>query len=527
MVSPMPAHPEITGDFEIHVTVSEYQASALAEFAARHQVKFVHVVLDRGTTRSQPMLTLAGSGTLADQHALAEQWAQRLRDTGLYPVRTKIEAAPWCTGLPTTDADAAAERPGRYFEHHVKLLPPAEDVAALLAVATLAEQHDARLSRNARRIRDDGRQERFLTQRCHGVGLDSARARLDRLVAALREASWEIATVEQEYVVHDDRLSLDADWLAPSPAAHPRHDQRRTAPPGGPGYPATYRPLPDTPGVSQGVAFDPAHKQHANAYRPSEPVFDDPGAARQWTRARRQAMTELLNAVQRTPYAGQLVLRGSVVLAAWFGGAAREPGDVDFVVEPFSMSSRSPEAAAMLDAVLDELRDRPGVSLDPSRAAVSEIWTYERADGCRLVVPFDVPGVPSGSVQVDFVFNEHLPIEPVAVALDGVDAVMRAASPALSLAWKLLWLATDCYPQGKDLHDATLLAEHTAVDLRLVRDLIRPELGEEADTFTAESVLDWTVDWENFTRECPSVTGDGETWQRRLAQALHRSWSAV
>ncbi|MFC7241896.1 nucleotidyl transferase AbiEii/AbiGii toxin family protein [Catellatospora aurea] len=523
----MPAHPDITGDFEIHLTVSEYQMRALAEFAARHQVKFVHVVLDRGARRSQPMLTLTGSGTLADQHALAKQWRKRLRDAMLHPRRTKIEAAPWCTGVPATDADAAAEPAGRYFEHHVKLLLPAEDVASLLAVATLVEQHGARLSRNARRVRDDGRQERFVTQRCHGVGLDSARDRLDRLIAALREASWEIASVEQEYVVHDDRLSLDADWLAPAPAAHPRNDQQRTAPPGGPNYPATYRPLPDTPGVSQGVAFDPALKQHQSAYRPSEPVFDGAGTARQWKRARRQAMTELLNAVQRTPYAGQLVLRGSAVMAAWFGGDAREPGDVDFVVEPFSMSRRSTEAAAMLDAILDELRARPGVSLDPSRAVHSEIWTYERADGRRLVIPFDAPGVPGGSVQVDFVFNEHLPIEPVAVALDGVDTVMRAASPALSLAWKLMWLATDRYPQGKDLYDAVLLAEHTAVELRLVRGLIRPELAEQADAFTAESVLDWTVDWENFIREYPSIPGDGEAWQRRLALALHRSWSAA
>ncbi|MFD0592714.1 nucleotidyl transferase AbiEii/AbiGii toxin family protein [Catellatospora coxensis] len=296
-----------------------------------------------------------------------------------------------------------------------------------------------------------------------------------------------------------------------------------------PAGPATRSPInhcPTPPGCPRAWPST-RHMQHTSAYRPSEPVFDDPGAARQWTRARRQAMTELLNAVQRTPYAGQLVLRGSAVLAAWFGAEAREPGDVDFVVEPFWMSSKSAEATAMLDAILDELRARPGVSLDPSRAAHAEIWTYERADGRRLVIPFTAPGVPDGSVQVDFVFNEHLPTEPVAVALDGVDTAMRAASPALSLAWKLMWLATDTHPQGKDLYDAALLAEHTAVDLELVRDLLRLEIpGEQADAFTAESVLDWTVDWENFTREYPTVTGDGETWQRRLALALYRSWSA-
>ena len=63
-----------------------------------------------------------------------------------------------------------------------------------------------------------------------------------------------------------------------------------------------------------------------------------------------------------------------------------------------------------------------------------------------------------------------------------------------ALAWKLLWLATDTYPQGKDLYDAVLLAEHTTVDQSLVRQLMRPELGPEADTFRAETVLSWAVD---------------------------------
>ena len=47
--------------------------------------------------------------------------------------------------------------------------------------------------------------------------------------------------------------------------------------------------------------------------------------------------------------------------------------------------------------------------------------------------------------------------------LPGVAAPMLAAPAPLALAWKLLWLATDTYPQGKDLYDAVLLAENTTV----------------------------------------------------------------
>lgn len=294
---------------------------------------------------------------------------------------------------------------------------------------------------------------------------------------------------------------------------------------GAAGYPPTYQPLPPRPKLRQRAVFDPALKQYANAYRAGEPVFTDPGTGQRWHAARRAAMRHLIDVIADTPWAQQLVLRGSVTMSAWFGAAAREPGDVDFVVTPFSMSIRSDEAKAMLAGVLSALRARPGAGLDPDLVEMSEIWTYERADGRRLVIPFATDDELTGSVQADFVFNEHLDLEPVTIRLDGVGRAMRAAGPAQSLAWKLMWLATDMYPQGKDLYDATLLAEHTTVDLRLVRDLLRPELGREADDFTAGSVLRWKVDWDNFIDEYPGIPGNAAAWKRRLALALERKFT--
>ncbi|MFU8875945.1 hypothetical protein [Micromonospora sp. SL4-19] len=72
-----------------------------------------------------------------------------------------------------------------------------------------------------------------------------------------------------------------------------------------------------------------------------------------------------------------------------------------------------------------------------------------------------------------------------------------------------------------------VLAEHTTVGLRLVRDLLRPELDAEADDFTAESVLAWNVDRDNFTDEYPGVPGDAKTWKRRLAVALDRGFATT
>jgi len=105
------------------------------------------------------MVTLTGRGTLADQFAVVERWERELREAGVYPCRSKIEAAPWCAGVPGSDEEAAAEPAGRYFEHHIKLLLPSVSVPDLVALTDLVEPHGARLSRNARRDLAGGAQE--------------------------------------------------------------------------------------------------------------------------------------------------------------------------------------------------------------------------------------------------------------------------------------------------------------------------------------------------------------------------------
>ncbi|MFK3978904.1 nucleotidyl transferase AbiEii/AbiGii toxin family protein [Micromonospora sp. NPDC050397] len=212
-------------------------------------------------------------------------------------------------------------------------------------------------------------------------------------------------------------------------------------------------------------------------------------------------------------------------MTAWAGGAARDPGDLDFVVTPHTVTSASTEARDLLDGVLAAVTAKPGAGLRPDLVTESAIWTYERADGRRFVIPFGTADDPDGSVQIDIVFGEQLPVPPGVLTLPDVDAPLLAATAELSLAWKLLWLATDMYPQGKDLYDAVLLAEHTTVGRDLVRTLMRPELGAEADNFTAETVLSWDVDWKNFTDEYPNITGSSEHWRHRLALALDRAWS--
>ncbi|GAB3956564.1 hypothetical protein [Micromonospora vulcania] len=209
---------EPRGDFDIHLTVRPVPdglvpdaADRLAELAARHGCKFTDIELARGAVRTQPMVTGTGSGTLAAQRALAAGWARTLRAEGYEVIRTKIEAAPWNDGVPADDQAAAREPAGRYFEHHVKLLL---DAAELDGLAAAVEPYGAHLSRNARRERQDGRHERFVTQRCHAVGQAAARRRLATLVDAVRARGHRIVSVEEEYVMVDDNTAIDAGWIA-------------------------------------------------------------------------------------------------------------------------------------------------------------------------------------------------------------------------------------------------------------------------------------------------------------------------
>ncbi|GAB0104331.1 hypothetical protein JMUB6875_33050 [Nocardia sp. JMUB6875] len=205
------APPKIHGDFEAHLTVRSAYAEALERYAAANGLKYTHIVLDRGRVPSQPMLTIRASGPLAVVRDSIAALTARLDAAGFPVVRTKIEATPWATGVPTFDAEATVLGPRCYFEHHIKLLlTPETDLRALTAHAVA---HSAHLSANARRTRTDGRTERFVTQRCRLVGDATAAARHLALLAALRTAGYDILSAEREFVVHDSDESIDAGWI--------------------------------------------------------------------------------------------------------------------------------------------------------------------------------------------------------------------------------------------------------------------------------------------------------------------------
>ncbi|MEV0415393.1 nucleotidyl transferase AbiEii/AbiGii toxin family protein [Streptomyces sp. NPDC050448] len=289
--------------------------------------------------------------------------------------------------------------------------------------------------------------------------------------------------------------------------------------------PRTLRPVAGDD-VRQRPLFDPSLKHFRQAFRAGDPVFDDPERTASWVRARRAAMDAVLLAVSGSTWADSLVLRGSVLLADRFGEAAREPGDLDFVVVPQSLRMEDGRTARMLDGIAAAADGRAGISA--SGAVCEDIWTYDRVPGRRMVLPWSVPGLPAGQVQLDFVFNEHLPEEPEPVEL-ACGATVLAASPALSLAWKVLWLISDLHPQGKDLYDAVLLAERHRLPNALLQAVFR--LAGEAPLPNREVELadivhiapegHGSTEWEHFEAEYPHLAAPGEeAFLDRLVEAL-------
>ncbi|WP_133898117.1 hypothetical protein [Streptomyces sp. KS 21] len=185
-------------EYETHVTVrcpDPAELARLEAWAGGRGLKVTHILLARGRMVSQPMLTLRDR----DGH---EALVPRLRAAGFDPVRVKVETVPWTTDRPGPG--------GGYFEHHLKLLLPADfDRPALEALVT---PHGAHLSWNARRILAGGAHERFVTQRWRGTAA-GATAACDALATALGSRGYEIRSEAREFVLYDSNLSVDDGWI--------------------------------------------------------------------------------------------------------------------------------------------------------------------------------------------------------------------------------------------------------------------------------------------------------------------------
>jgi hypothetical protein len=202
---------DFQGHFETHLTLAATDHESAARWCDAHGAKFTRIVLDRGEAPDQPMLTVRGHGTLGEQRVAARAWCDRLRAAGFTVVRVKVEASPFNDDVPVTAPEAETLPAEHHFEHHVKLVLVGD--RDITRAREISQRHGGHLSRNARRTLENGRHERFVTQRCYGIGRTEARGRLDAMLAELTAAGFPPAEVEQEFVVVDDNPGLDRGWI--------------------------------------------------------------------------------------------------------------------------------------------------------------------------------------------------------------------------------------------------------------------------------------------------------------------------
>ncbi|MEZ6070020.1 MAG: hypothetical protein R3C10_07010 [Pirellulales bacterium] len=190
--------------FEIHLTLDASQADDIElarRWTAESGLKWTEIELSRGDHPQQPMITFWGQETLESQHDRAAEIQRGLASLGIRIVRVKIEVG-------STEALSAA--PGQYFETHVKLrLTSAENRRA---VHRVAETESAHISRNARRVLDDGTEERFLTQRSYTCSGFEAAVKQQELLEAVSAAGLNVMEVESEFVIFDSNIGLDRGW---------------------------------------------------------------------------------------------------------------------------------------------------------------------------------------------------------------------------------------------------------------------------------------------------------------------------
>lgn len=290
------------------------------------------------------------------------------------------------------------------------------------------------------------------------------------------------------------------------------------------GFPNSYRINRQERGITHPKVFDPALKHFACGFRDGEPTFKFASEEVEWFETRHRVMQHVLRVVSESKLRDELIIRGSVVMQHWFGERARRPRDLDWLVKPAKFFKRPRSILPRFVQTITDHKDLDEeVELIVRESKVDDIWTYDRAPGQRLVIPWKKRGLPRGFLQLDFVFEEELWRPPVELSFAGFSSErsLLAASKEQSLAWKILWLESDMYPQSKDLYDAVLLAEAVVISHELLvtawTDNHRTGLGQ----FGPQAVMDWDVDdWESFTSEYPNVEGELEEWKRRLCVSL-------
>jgi hypothetical protein len=120
--------------------------------------------------------------------------------------------------------------------------------------------------------------------------------------------------------------------------------------------------------------------------------------------ARHRLLEGALLRLARLPDAGSFVLRGGMLMRAWFHPVPRPAGDLDLVATfPFDIA----ETARRFTPLLADTGAEDGVAFDPERVRVEGIWLNSGFPGVRIYAAAEADGTED-VISVDITFGEPL-----------------------------------------------------------------------------------------------------------------------
>lgn len=191
--------PEISGIFEIHITVKAESTEIFVELCSKLGVKPVIIELPYGQHPEQFMTSSWTNGTAEVAKNLAARLVQRITDFGFEVLRVKVEAGASNKGVPEEETP---HDPNCYFEFHIKIGIKEQEQGFQDAL----KKHSAHLSLNS--LKGDPNRK-FVTLRIYNCGRKAAFNRLGELLLDIKNP----LAIEHEFCIMDTNTILDKDWI--------------------------------------------------------------------------------------------------------------------------------------------------------------------------------------------------------------------------------------------------------------------------------------------------------------------------
>ncbi len=206
------------GFFEAHITLKNTEelqhTKRFEKFCKDNSVKPIFIELERGDMPKQIMTSSLHKGNFDNIKQDVKELATAMESENYEVIRLKIEAHPENTGIPFTKKDILPSQEDNYFEAHYKILLSSSTlIQSKKELVLLCEQHQAHLSKNAFKKRNDNFEERFVTKRIYKVGKKEAYQTFDNLNQELEKQGYQIDKKIVEYCVFDTNESVDDNWL--------------------------------------------------------------------------------------------------------------------------------------------------------------------------------------------------------------------------------------------------------------------------------------------------------------------------